>query len=262
MKNFFENPNLLIEEFNEVALTAQKKAYITIGIEIQKEEIDNLKKFREELLPLKVEFIERKLENEANLIYCIDNSLLALQYELQMLVNIKEDKMSEAWGNLVNAQLIYGNVFRNSPFKIKSELGYLERLDNYEKLLFPNLLFHNVGGIIKKSHCSICNKKYGQCNHIKGKLYFGEMCCRVITEMELEEASLVDNPANKHCRVLTIEMKGKKIDILTLRELQSSNGNVLRNAIQEGIDSGIAHDFDFNEHLAKLKSEKRKNQLS
>lgn len=218
MKVFIENPNLLIKEFNEVASIAQKKAFITIGIEIQKQEIENITNYRKELSELKKDFVNRQLENEANLIYCIENSLLAVQYELQMLVNIKEDKMSEAWGNLVNAQVIYGTVVRNYPFDFESETAYLERLANYEKLLFPNLFFQSAGGIIKKSHCSICNKKYGTCEHLKGKLYNGELCCRIISEIELEEVSLVDNPANKHCRVLTIEKDGKKIDIMTLRE--------------------------------------------
>lgn len=33
----------------------------------------------------------------------------------------------------------------------------------------------------------------------------------------------------------------------------------LRNAIQEGIDSGIAHDFDPKKHLQELKAKRRKN---
>lgn len=232
MMIFIENPNLLIKEFNEVASRVQKKAFITIGIEIQKDEIENLQSYRQELSKLKEDYKKRELENEANLVYCIENSLLALEYELQMLVNIKEDKMSEAWGNLVNAQVIYGTVVRNYPFKLESETGYLERLANYEKLLFPNLFFQSAGGIIKKSHCSICKEKYGQCSHLKGKLYNGELCCRVITEMELEEISWVDNPANKHCRILTIETDGKIIDIMTLRPVNSENEKESTNAQQ------------------------------
>lgn len=253
MKVFIENPNLLIKEFNEVASRVQKKAFITIGIEIQKEEIDNLKNYRKELLQLKEGLKKRQLENEANLIYCIDNSLLALQYELQMLVNIKEDKMSEAWGNLVNAQVIYGTVVRNYPFELESETGYLERLANYEKLLFPNLFFQSAGGIIKKSHCSICNEKYGKCNHLKGKLYNGELCCRMITEMELEEVSLVDNPANKHCRVLTIETNGRKIDIMTLREVNSTNEKESTNAQQcMTAIAGVSSKLEVNEENENL----------
>ena len=140
MKAYVTNPDLLIKEFNEVATRAQKKAFITIGIEIQKEEIENLKIYRNHLSLIKEDFKKQKLENEANIIYCIDNSLLAVQHKLQMLINIKEDKMSEAWGNLVNAQVIYGTVIKNSLFKIEAEKGYLVRLASYEKLLFPYLM--------------------------------------------------------------------------------------------------------------------------
>ena len=45
---------------------------------------------------------------------------------------------------------------------------------------------------------------------------------------------------------------------LRLLENEESKEIALRNAIQEGLDSGIAHDFDPDRHLQKLK-EKRKN---
>jgi hypothetical protein len=227
MKVFLENPNLLIKEFNEMAAIAQTKAFITVGTEIQKEEIEVLEAYRSDLRELKRKFVEKGLENEANLVYCIENSLLAVQYELQMLVSIKEDRMSEAWGNLVNAQVTYGTVVSNCPFEIETANGYLERLEAYEKLLFPKIYFSSVGGIIKKSHCSICNESYSKCNHIKGRLYNGELCVRVITEMDLEEVSLVDIPANKHCRMLTTSYDGKTVDLLTLREeAQTANKSI------------------------------------
>lgn len=225
MKVFLENPNLLIKEFNEMAQIAQRKAFITVGIEIQKEEIETLTNYRNELKELKKQFVERNLENEANLIYCIDNSLLAVQYELQMLVNIKEDKMREAWGNLVNAQVIYGTVVRNFPFELETTNGYVERLEAYEKLLFPKMFFSSVGGIIKISNCSICKESYGKCNHIKGRLYNGELCVREISEMELEEVSLVEVPANKHCIMLQTTINNKTVDIMTLREHEEISTN-------------------------------------
>lgn len=218
MKVFLENPNLLIEEFNEMAAIAQRKAYITVGIEIQKQEIETIINYRAQLKELKSEFVKMKAENDANLVYCIDNSLLAIQYELEMLVNIKEDRMAEAWGNLVNAQVIYGTVIRNCPTGFQAPDGYLERLEGYEKLLFPHLYFHSVGGIIRKALCSICGESFNKCDHIKGELYMGELCCREIIEMDLDEVSLVDNPANKHCRLLAMKVGGKMIDIMTLRE--------------------------------------------
>lgn len=43
---------------------------------------------------------------------------------------------------------------------------------------------------------------------------------------------------------------------LRLLEDEESKIAVLRNAIQEGINSGIAHDFDPDKHLLELKAKK------
>jgi antitoxin ParD1/3/4 len=44
---------------------------------------------------------------------------------------------------------------------------------------------------------------------------------------------------------------------LRLLEEEENKVVVLIEAVQEGIDSGIAHNFDPNSHLEKLKAEKR-----
>lgn len=46
---------------------------------------------------------------------------------------------------------------------------------------------------------------------------------------------------------------------LRLLEEEEHKLTVLRNAIQEGIDSGMATDFDPNQHLAALKAKKGNN---
>lgn len=46
---------------------------------------------------------------------------------------------------------------------------------------------------------------------------------------------------------------------LRLLEDEESKAFALRNAIQEGIDSGIAHDFDPNKNLRELKARKKRN---
>jgi len=221
MRTFLVNPNIIIEKFNKVAASAQRKAFITVDIDLQKAEIEALKIYRIELIGQKKKYIKQNLENEANLIYCIENSLLAIEYELQMLINIKEGKMSDAWENLINAQTIYGVVVRNCSFEIIAANEYIERLEGYEKLLFPKMHFASIGGIIKKSHCSICNENYNKCVHVKGKVYNGELCVRVVSELELEEISYVDTPASKHCRAISTEYEGKTVDILTLKEAKT-----------------------------------------
>ncbi|GGD07165.1 type II toxin-antitoxin system ParD family antitoxin [Hyunsoonleella pacifica] len=46
---------------------------------------------------------------------------------------------------------------------------------------------------------------------------------------------------------------------LRLLENEESKIIALKNAIQDGIDSGIAHDFDWEENLKELKAKKRMN---
>ena len=46
---------------------------------------------------------------------------------------------------------------------------------------------------------------------------------------------------------------------LRLLENEKSKILALRKAIQDGIDSGIAHDFNWEENLKKLKAQKKAN---
>ncbi|MCB0760902.1 MAG: type II toxin-antitoxin system ParD family antitoxin [Flavobacteriales bacterium] len=46
---------------------------------------------------------------------------------------------------------------------------------------------------------------------------------------------------------------------LRLLENEESKVIALRNAIQDGIDSGIAHDFEPEKHLQELKAKRKKN---
>ena len=46
---------------------------------------------------------------------------------------------------------------------------------------------------------------------------------------------------------------------LRLLEEEESKLLILKKSIQEGMDSGIAHDFDPNSHLDNLKAKKRQN---
>lgn len=219
MNAYFTNPNDLLHDFNVAMEVAQKKAIFSVGIEIQKDEINSLDLYLDKLSNQKKEFSEKKFENDANLVYCLLTLASVIQLELKMLVTLKEDKMAEAWDILIVSQNSLATVIRNYPFEHDHLDNYLNRLTNYEKTLFPRLMFHSYGGIVEESHCSICEHDYGICDHMKGKLYNGELCCRIITKVSMEEISVVENPANKHCRTLSIETNGEKIDVLTLRKI-------------------------------------------
>jgi hypothetical protein len=207
----------LFDEFNEVASKAQNIAIFCRDIELQKEQIQLLTTFIEKLNTLKDSNKNRFSEPELNLILFIIFNIEAVKHELEMLVQLKENKIDMAWASLVRAQTKISVAIANHPFDQKHLQGYLSRLESYEKLLFPKMVFASVGYLIKKTRCAICGLEYEECDHMKGKFYNGELCIREIHEAELEEGSIVENPANKMCRMISTTIDGKEVDALTLK---------------------------------------------
>lgn len=209
----------LFDEFNALISNSQNVAIFTRDIDLQNGELKILNNFIEKAEKLKKENREIYTESELNLILCLIISADTIKSELNMLINLKEGNMDAAWACLVRAQYQTAIVANNHPFSDGKYLhGYLSKLDAYEKILFPKMMFASTGGIIKETKCSICHKDYEECDHLKGKMYGGELCVREIHEIDLEEVSLVENPANKLCRIISTERNGKSVDILTLKE--------------------------------------------
>lgn len=209
----------LIEKFDKVIQRAERFTVFTRDIELQKTEIDNLQAFVEFAEKIKSENKFNFTEEELNLILCQIISAEALISELRMLVSLKESDMDSAWGHLISAQNQTAIVASNNPTSDGSYLnGYIKKLDGYEKLLFPRMMFASTGGLIKETRCTICGDSYEECDHLKGKMYHGELCTREILKIELEEVSIVKNPANKMCRQLAVELDGKSVDVFTLKE--------------------------------------------
>jgi hypothetical protein len=197
--------------------SCQKFLYLTRGIEFQKESLCVLENVLKELANHKQRLIEIKDEEAANYCLSFQSSTKAVIHELRMWIAFKEDKMGDAWDELVNAQLQVDTAI-SAHATANNLTSYLKRLIAFEKLLFPPMLFLSPGFFIISSKCSICEQEYGNCNHLKGLPYMGEICARKITECKIEEVSLVSEPASKHARVRSISDEEKMRDIITWRE--------------------------------------------
>lgn len=206
----------IFEEFNELADTTQNLAIFTRDIELQKSAVKNIELHIEGIDALMSD--TKLIESELNLLLFLKFTISAVQLELQMIICLKENKIDEAWAALILAQGNISIACSNHPFSSENLNGFVIRLDSYEKLLFPKIMFASVGGIIKKTKCSICEMEYEDCEHMKGKFYSGKLCVREIHEMDLEEVSMVENPASKMNRQLATTYNGKQVDIFTLRE--------------------------------------------
>jgi hypothetical protein len=90
------------------------------------------------------------------------------------------------------------------------------------------MVFLSPGFLILSSKCSICGKEYGFCDHLIGLPYMGQLCAREITEMKIEEISIVPMPANKSARVRVMSLDGCMRNTMTWREEKETGQALLQ----------------------------------
>jgi hypothetical protein len=214
------------KRFSEIAVDCQKFCFMTKAKELQEEARDMLTKLYDEAHSLKLDIISQEDEDAANAMLSFEEIITALRDELNMWIALKEDNPGSAWDYLVNAQRNARNALQ--VHSVGDHLtGYIQHLDILEHVLFPPQKFMSVGIIVLEAECSICGEEYGECDHIKGKPYMGEQCVRIINHVaQLEDVSIVDNPANKHCRIISFSDGDVMRDLLTWRVVKRDEKSV------------------------------------
>lgn len=203
-------------ELQETRTNCQRFCFAARAREYQIEAIEQLGKLRSKTTDLKAAMVAVQNEDYANQLLSIEEMINALTHELKMWVAFKDDDPHKAWAHLVEAQSAVHRAIQ--AHEIAGHLEpYAERLYALEVLLFPPQTFMSVGMIVRRSSCSICGMEYGDCEHIKGKAYMGQHCVKIIDDAEALEASIVAEPANKHCRILSISDENGARDLMTWR---------------------------------------------
>src|SRR5260370_4050554 len=205
------------DKFQQALQEGRKFCFVTRAKEFQLQARDMLKNLAKNTATLKKKAITAAYEDAANLLLSYEETTNAIINELNMWIALKEDNPDAAWDYLVNAETAAISAMKAHVSASHLD-AYLEHLDALEHHMFPKQMFFSPGMIIKDARCSICGQEYGECDHLAGKPYMGELCAREIVHADLEEASLVPNPANKHARGIFITGKdGIRRDFLTWR---------------------------------------------
>lgn len=201
------------QEMEATISECQRFMYITRAVEDQRATVETLRVLLEKLRTEKQVAIANRAEEWANLLL-LNESITSMFYEFgRMWVFIKEDEMNQAWDSLVSAQIAIRDAILVRSEPALESLN--ERLHIIEKTLFPPLIFNSPGFVAEASECSICRSEYGECEHVKGRVYMGQICSRIYTKFTIVEFSMVDDPANKHCRVLSFHKDGVTRDWMT-----------------------------------------------
>lgn len=216
-------------EFDSLAESAQTLSFAPRGAELQEAMCKRIDGFLAELALAKAQAASEHDESAANYALAMELSIKVVQYELQMWIDLKSDAGESAWSNLVEAQY---HCMRAIDVREQLDgLGSAARLENLlrkllviEKAVFPPQTFNSIGGRVVRRKCSICHLSYDECEHVKGRAYMGELCATRIEEMELEEVSVVTEPANKHCRITHFSDAPEKRNTMTWRIQADGDG--------------------------------------
>ncbi len=221
----------VIAAFNEMANEAQTLTFLTRGIELQELMEEKLLAFIERLGVEKEERISILDEEGANTILSMELCLQMVLEELRMWMRLKQDQPELAWNHLVSAQhLCLAAITVRRQLASRPATEALENIHNkllmIERVVYPPQIFNSIGGIAKKRECSICGGDYDNCPHIRGRAYMGKRCHTIVQELRLDEVSIVDEPADKRCRITHFSDSGKRRNKMTwrLEEEESSPG--------------------------------------
>ncbi|QEY73083.1 hypothetical protein [Pseudomonas denitrificans (nom. rej.)] len=196
----------VIEYFNGGIENAETLRRMAMSSNLQLEQCHALDLLQINAARFKHEAIRRAEEDCANLFLAYECAIGAVRSELLMFLLLKRDMPNKAWEQLVAAQMGCIDASRaHSGFDHCQQR--LEDLIQYEELLFPPQVFMSAGFISDSLECSICGNPYAKCPHLHGRPYMGRFCQIIHRNPRGDHVALVDSPADKRCRVTSIQVR-------------------------------------------------------
>ncbi len=236
------------QQFLQIFNESQRCCFISRAKELQIEQRERLKAFAFQASELKKETITTNDEDSANAMLSFELMVEAATEEVEMWIAMRDEWWDMAWDHLMNAQ-------SSAQVAIRVHLvgehvrNYVQALHLIEQLVFPPQTFLSSGLIIERTECSICGQTYGECDHLAGKAYMGQICLQVVQGIkEITEVSIVKHPADKRCRVLNPTDNGVKRDIMTWRMMPADP--MEKNAGDQYKIAGYAVRTDLNEGVS------------
>ena len=229
-----ETQKQFIDDFNEAIGSRCVHRYLTRDSGLQITACMELEEMLAMLAEEKAKAIADSDERFANVLLGCESLTKASIAEIKMWLLLKEDKPDAAWSQLITAQDEFANALRADPGFAEAD-KQRERLHKVEALVFPPQTFFSAGMLVRDEVCSICERDYESCEHVKGRPYMGRFCTVRLINVEIDHVAIVDKPASKHCRALTMGVEGGKRNFMTL--LVEPDGSEPENA-EANVESG------------------------
>ncbi len=194
------NSGEMLRETHGTLDAALPLTYYTTPVQSQQAAVGHLDRLNERIERYRKTAIVRKDEPAANLAWVLEAFTDGIRSFLLMWVHLKDNKFQSAWNALITAEDCIATGLRHRFTDGLFELN--RRLHGLESALFPPCRFTSPSITFERSDCSICQREYGECGHLAGNLYMGEMCRQVVRDIiDADHIAIVDSPADKRQRI-------------------------------------------------------------
>jgi hypothetical protein len=163
------------------------------------------KQIRESLQSLKKKAVAEGNEEEAKNFWCYETIRSIQNQYISAFQMMKTQYFYPAWCLLERVEIDLGFLERHFNLNNNGSdiflLSFIKKHTGQFQSLFPYRAFFSPGFVALEKKCSICGEPisiHQPCGHIAGEIYRGEMCEREITNVELIEISIVNNPVQKY----------------------------------------------------------------
>jgi hypothetical protein len=157
---------------------------------------------RDSLATVKSAYVAAGREREATAVWCVETLAYAQDHFVDAFVHLKRDEFYEAWCLFERVEITLDQLARHyTPPDDQFGVRYMETATVQFQSLYPYRFFFSPGMVVRRATCSICGEPFrltGGCEHEVGGIYGGEMCSRVLGDIEALEISIVENPVQKY----------------------------------------------------------------
>jgi hypothetical protein len=172
-----------------------KNKYKSLDIEKYKPLIENEK----------ISFKQENDENSLLLIWFCLSIIEAIKNFHEVFLLLKKREYYKGWNKLAEIEVTLNFIKFNIPDYLNyTTCLFLEQSIVKIQKIYPYKLFTSIVCVVTKEECSICGKSmnpFSGCEHIRGKVYAGDLCYSIVSKGDQFRIDIVKKPAMK-CAVL------------------------------------------------------------
>lgn len=150
---------------------------------------------------IKDKAVKSNKQRIAKEIWCFEQMIQIQDDFIESYFQMKSGEFYKAWCTLEQIEIALNSLIPHiNNISDQFYMAFIEKHTAQLQSLFPYKLFLSPEFIELEKKCNICNKTIAirnPCSHRVGEIYNGELCVRIVTNLELLGIGMVFKPTQK-----------------------------------------------------------------